>query len=50
MGPQEHALRSGDIIIATPGRLPDHMRAPYGKLQPIFVPDGLIGCSTWVSS
>jgi len=33
MGPQEHALRSGvDIIIATPGRLLDHMRAPYGKL------------------
>jgi ATP-dependent RNA helicase RhlE len=28
MGPQEHAFRSGvDIIIATPGRLMDHMRA-----------------------
>jgi ATP-dependent RNA helicase RhlE len=33
MGPQEHALRSGvDFIIATPGRLLDHQRAPYGKL------------------
>ncbi len=34
MGPQEHAFRSGvDVIIATPGRLMDHMRAPYAKLQ-----------------
>ncbi len=33
MGPQEHALRSGvDVIIATPGRLMDHMRSPYAKL------------------
>jgi ATP-dependent RNA helicase RhlE len=33
MGPQEHALRSGaDVIIATPGRLMDHMRAPYARL------------------
>lgn len=33
MGPQEHALRSGvDIIVATPGRLLDHLRAPYAKL------------------
>jgi ATP-dependent RNA helicase RhlE len=33
MAPQEHALRSGaDLIIATPGRLLDHMRAPYAKL------------------
>ncbi len=32
MGPQEHALRSGvDIVVATPGRLLDHMRAPYAK-------------------
>lgn len=30
MGPQEHALRSGvDVIIATPGRLLDHMKLPY---------------------
>jgi ATP-dependent RNA helicase RhlE len=32
MGPQEHALRSGaDVIIATPGRLMDHMRHSYAK-------------------
>src|SRR6185436_7966953 len=34
MGPQEHAFRSGvDVIIATPGRLLDHFRQPYAKLQ-----------------
>jgi ATP-dependent RNA helicase RhlE len=33
MGPQEHAFRSGvDVIVATPGRLLDHFRAPYAKL------------------
>jgi ATP-dependent RNA helicase RhlE len=33
MGPQEHAFRSGvDVMIATPGRLLDHFRAPYAKL------------------
>ncbi len=33
MGPQEHAFRSGaDVIVATPGRLLDHMRRPYAKL------------------
>ena len=33
MGPQEHAFRSGvDVMIATPGRLLDHFRMPYGKL------------------
>jgi ATP-dependent RNA helicase RhlE len=33
MGPQEHALRSGtDVIIATPGRLLDHMSRPYTRL------------------
>jgi len=32
MGPQEHALRSGvDVIIATPGRLLDHMSRPYTR-------------------
>ena len=34
MGPQEHAFRSGvDVIVGTPGRLLDHFRAPYAKLQ-----------------
>jgi ATP-dependent RNA helicase RhlE len=34
MGPQEHAFRSGvDVIIATPGRLLDHFRFPYAKLD-----------------
>ena len=33
MGPQEHAFRSGvDAIVATPGRLLDHFRAPYARL------------------
>jgi ATP-dependent RNA helicase RhlE len=33
MGPQEHALRSGvDVIVATPGRLLDHLRAPYARM------------------
>ena len=33
-GPQEHAFRSGvDIIIATPGRLLEHLRAPYAKFD-----------------
>jgi ATP-dependent RNA helicase RhlE len=34
MGPQEHAFRSGvDVIIATPGRLLDHLKEPYAKLD-----------------
>jgi ATP-dependent RNA helicase RhlE len=34
MGPQEHAFRTGvDVIIATPGRLLDHFRFPYAKLE-----------------
>jgi len=34
MGPQEHAFRSGvDLLIATPGRLLDHFRFPYAKLD-----------------
>jgi ATP-dependent RNA helicase RhlE len=34
MGPQEHAFRSGvDVLVATPGRLLDHFRMPYARLQ-----------------
>ena len=34
MGPQEHAFRTGvDVIVATPGRLLDHFRFPYAKLE-----------------
>ena len=34
MGPQENAFRKGaDVLIATPGRLLDHFRQPYGKLE-----------------
>ena len=33
MGPQEHAFRAGvDVMVATPGRLLDHLRSPYAKL------------------
>ena len=36
MGHQEHAFRSGvDVIIATPGRLIDHMRSTYARLNQI---------------
>src|SRR5512145_1209969 len=36
MGPQEHAFRSGvDVIVATPGRLLDHLRSRYVKLNHI---------------
>src|SRR5689334_23501657 len=38
MGPQEHAFRSGvDVIVATPGRLLDHFRHPYAKLEHLEV-------------
>ena len=38
MGPQEHAFRSGvDVIIATPGRLLDHFRAPYARLASLEI-------------
>src|SRR3954469_15123248 len=34
MGPQEHAFRTGvDVIVGTPGRLLDHFRQPYARLQ-----------------
>jgi ATP-dependent RNA helicase RhlE len=34
MGPQEHAFRSGvDLIVATPGRLLDHMRHQYVRFN-----------------
>ena len=36
MGPQEHALRSGiDVIVATPGRLLDHLRFPYADFSSV---------------
>ncbi len=38
MGPQEHALRRGvDVIVATPGRLLDHLRHPYAALRGLEV-------------
>ena len=38
ISPQEHAFRSGvDVIIATPGRLLDHFRHPYAKLDRLEV-------------
>jgi len=36
MGPQEQAFRRGvDVIIATPGRLLDHLQHPYAKLSSV---------------
>jgi ATP-dependent RNA helicase RhlE len=36
MGPQEHAFRTGvDVMVATPGRLLDHLSHPYAKLDKI---------------
>ena len=33
-GPQEHAFRTQvDVIVATPGRLLDHLKEPYAKLD-----------------
>ena len=38
MGPQEHAFRSGvDVLVATPGRLLDHLRRPYARLSHVEV-------------
>ena len=36
MAPQEHAIRAGvDVLIATPGRLLDHLSSPYANLKNI---------------
>ena len=38
MGPQEQAFRRGaDILVATPGRLLDHLRHPYARLAGLEV-------------
>jgi len=38
MRPQEQAFRRGvDVIVATPGRLLDHMRAPYAALRGVEI-------------
>jgi ATP-dependent RNA helicase RhlE len=38
MGPQEHAFRRGvDVLVATPGRLLDHLRSPYARLRSLEV-------------
>jgi ATP-dependent RNA helicase RhlE len=38
MAPQEHAFRSGvDVLVATPGRLLDHLTHPYASLGGINV-------------
>jgi ATP-dependent RNA helicase RhlE len=38
MGPQEHAFRAGvDVLVATPGRLLDHFRHPYARLDKLEV-------------
>ncbi len=38
MGPQEHAIRAGvDVIVATPGRLLDHLKAPYTRFDGLEV-------------
>ncbi len=38
MGPQEHAFRRGvDLLIATPGRLLDHFRFPYARLDQLEI-------------
>ena len=35
-GPQEHAFRAGvDVMVATPGRLLDHLKRPYASLSQV---------------
>ena len=37
-GPQEHALRRGvDVLVATPGRLLDHLQEPYARMSGLEV-------------
>ncbi|HEY7369490.1 MAG TPA: DEAD/DEAH box helicase [Thermoanaerobaculia bacterium] len=38
MGPQEHAFRAGvDVLVATPGRLLDHFRFGYARLEALEI-------------
>ncbi len=38
MGPQEQAWRRGaDVLVATPGRLLDHLRMPYARLDGVEI-------------
>jgi ATP-dependent RNA helicase RhlE len=38
MGPQETALRKGvDVLVATPGRLLDHLQHPYARLDQVEI-------------
>ena len=38
MGPQEHAFRTGvDVLVATPGRLLDHLKHAYARLDKLEV-------------
>jgi ATP-dependent RNA helicase RhlE len=38
MGPQEQALKRGvDVVVATPGRLLDHLQYPYANLRSVEV-------------
>jgi ATP-dependent RNA helicase RhlE len=53
MGPQEHALphAASDVIVATPGRLLDHMRHPYASFRALECSCSTkpTACSTWAS-
>ncbi|HEU4751787.1 MAG TPA: DEAD/DEAH box helicase, partial [Armatimonadota bacterium] len=38
MGPQERAFRNGvDVLVATPGRLLDHLQYPYARLDNVEI-------------